>query len=126
MQDVHESDHDSEDSNREDHSDNEYPDERSSFDQSDEDNYEHDNDQDYRRDKRHLHDFYDEEIAANKFNSKKEHQLKNSILDKMLRKNGNWNHQNNAVLSQMELTIPLDYYEPEVVEEDGDMHDDDY
>ena len=71
-----------------------------------------------------MHDFDDEERAANKYNTKKQHQLKNSILDKMLRKDGNWNHQNNPILSKMELSVPLDCYEPEVVEEDEDMQDD--
>ena len=62
------SDLDSQDSNREDHDQNDYPDERSSYDGSDEDN-------------QPIRKVYgeDEEAAAQKYNQK--HQLKNRLFD---------------------------------------------
>jgi hypothetical protein len=64
------SDYDREDSNREDNSDYEYPDERSSFDdEANEDDYRN---RDYD---------IDEEMAAQRYNKKQNQSLKNRLMD---------------------------------------------
>jgi hypothetical protein len=67
------SDHDSEDSNRESQDANDYPEERSSFDED----YNHNDDDD---------EEIDEEMAANRYNARKQKHLKNVHLESMLGK----------------------------------------
>jgi hypothetical protein len=101
-------DHDSEDSNREDKSENEYPDEDEMFDNDDdpygsEGNYNNDDSDGsggsfYRRRKRNSADWSDgseDSDKAKMYGMSKGHtKIKNSIIERMRGRNKDWAHQN--------------------------------
>jgi hypothetical protein len=64
-------------------------------------------------------DDIDEDEAATRFNSKN-HKLKNTLLDKLMRKDANWSHHMNTNYDKIVDRTPLDMYEPEVVASDED------
>lgn len=101
-------DFDSQDSNREDHENNEYPEEQEGDSQegdewSDHENY--NNDDDYNSEGHHDNQMSDEDD----YRKPQRKQIKNSIFEKILKKNRDWSYQNH--MAQFKDTGYLDDYE---------------